>query len=619
MVSLLAGLGLSLMTLLQGVGGCPPSDAQSLAQDPTVAEAFDQAWLDSNEGSPSEHEEGGWIYHCQGVNTDNPAEWVTIVDRWPSGDINHATPTALSKNEDCDLAGSFHTHPGPPFGEPHNDGFHNELPSVTDVTNAFSRGVPGFIIFGDGTNPAGTTIRPYGPPEPTKPCTPNPAYGPPPGSGPGDGGTGGGDGGSGDGGSGDGGSGDSDDDPDNGVFPSDGSGGDPPGTGATRGDPHLITFDGTHVDFQASGEFVVVRSTEDEFELQARQEMPFATSHVTQNTVIAVRLDGAVVEVSDDRMVVDGEELDVLAAGESLTTPGGGTVEGGPGSWVFTWADGTRAHFLGRSVVVQLTDERQDAVEGLLGNYDGDPTNDAMDADGESLFGDGELTFEETYGQLAPAWQVTEDNSLFTYADGDSPATFARDDVPGFGLYVDLLSDQARAEAEEACRDAGVDDPQQLMDCALDVGTTGDTSFAEEAAAVEDLLTGGTSTDPDTEDEPAIVRAARLGDRDEVNRLLAAGAEVDETDGEERTALHLAVFAGRDGIVAALLAAGADPDHQDDNGETPLHIAATFDLRVIAELLVDVGTDESLENDNGQTARDIAEEHGNTEIVELLE
>ena len=44
------------------------------------------------------------------------------------------------------------------------------------------------------------------------------------------------------------------------------------------GDPHERTADGLEIDFQAAGEFVVARSADGSVELQARFEVPAATS-----------------------------------------------------------------------------------------------------------------------------------------------------------------------------------------------------------------------------------------------------------------------------------------------------------------------------------------------------
>jgi len=60
--------------------------------------------------------------------------------------------------------------------------------------------------------------------------------------------------------------------------------------------------------------------------------------------------------------------------------------------------------------------------------------------------------------------------------------------------------------------------------------------------------------------------AVRAGDREEVGRLLNAGANPDLRDDGGRTALHHAAALGRAEMVRALIAAGADPTIMDNDG-----------------------------------------------------
>ena len=67
--------------------------------------------------------------------------------------------------------------------------------------------------------------------------------------------------------------------------------------------------------------------------------------------------------------------------------------------------------------------------------------------------------------------------------------------------------------------------------------------------------------------------AAQAGDHAAVERLLRAGADVDERAADDTTALHWAAYRGDAEIAALLLAAGADPNAANRNGATPLGMA----------------------------------------------
>ena len=55
-------------------------------------------------------------------------------------------------------------------------------------------------------------------------------------------------------------------------------------TALTWGDPHLTTFDGFRYDFQSPGEFTLVASKTDDYQVQVRQELMAGSSSVSYTT-----------------------------------------------------------------------------------------------------------------------------------------------------------------------------------------------------------------------------------------------------------------------------------------------------------------------------------------------
>lgn len=68
--------------------------------------------------------------------------------------------------------------------------------------------------------------------------------------------------------------------------------------------------------------------------------------------------------------------------------------------------------------------------------------------------------------------------------------------------------------------------------------------------------------------------AAHKGDVDEINRLIAAGADVDIRDGSQRTPAHVAAFGSHDDALTALANGGADMNALENRVYDVLTIAA---------------------------------------------
>ena len=264
--------------------------------------------------------------------------------------------------------------------------------------------------------------------------------------------------------------------------------------GRTSGDPHLVTFDRQYYDFQAVGEFVLVRATSGPpLQVQVRQA-PFDLQRtVSVNTAVAMQVgdDTVALRLVDgvSRVFLDGDAV-TLPVGET-TLPGGGRIVrrvsdiGAADGYDVIWPDGSTVwvdhDVYGYRVLVRLDDSRAGAVEGLLGNFDGDPTNDLVSASGELI--EAPFTFADLYPSYADRWRVTAETSLFPYADGESTETFTDRDYPAAPASVAGLDEATRAQAEQVCRFAGVTDPWLFAECVLDVGVSGRPEFAVSTAA----------------------------------------------------------------------------------------------------------------------------------------
>ncbi len=553
---LLVGIAASVQAVFpMQVFGCSGHDSNTLSNDPTVRQALDDAFTASKEGTSDQHEEGGWVYDCKGADG-----WSIKIAEWPPGDHDSIDVGPMLDDPDCQLVGSYHTHAGAPSEHPENDGYKNEVASDADEELAEEFGVPGFVMYGLADDPSTQGTFAYGPMEPGTSCPGEDAF----------------------------------------------------DAAWSAGEPHLQTFEGYGYDFQAAGEFVLVRSASGDLEVQARQE-PTGSGHVTMNTAVAVRIGGSVVEVNDSDVVIDGEATP-KSEFRSHDPPGGGAVLDANGTIRFMWPDGSEMSFVGRSLVIGLASARAGAVEGLLGDLDGDPRDDLLGPDGTALLSDGRLTYDEIYEDLAETWLVTDRTALFTYPDGVTTATYRDESVPGFRLTAGALDPARVADAEDACRNQGIEDPTGFAHCVFDVAATGDSTFAAEAAAFEGERRRivGPSADPPLIDA---VQAVRV---DRVARLLAGGADPDVRDAEGRTALLAAVPTGNADLMDALLDGGADPDLADD-GTAPLHLAAFWGFDEIAGLLVDAGADLAPVDDSGDTPADLARAQGHEELAARLE
>lgn len=269
----------------------------------------------------------------------------------------------------------------------------------------------------------------------------------------------------------------------------------------TFGDTHLVTFDGLLVDFQAVGEFVLIRSETGDLEIQIRQQPAKGSKTASLNTAVAANISGDRVAIDGAQSVplhINGDPATVPVEGIALPNGGRVAIEG-RSLYTLTWPDGSviqvadwnyDARWL--EVHLSLADGRAGTTEGLLGDADGDPGNDLTAADG-TVFDVDDLRFDDLYDGWGDSWRISQPESLFEYDAGDSTETFTDPEFPDDVVSVDSLGSDAHRDAARVCREAGVTEEALMQACVLDVAVTGVAEFARATADLQSAWTEGAS------------------------------------------------------------------------------------------------------------------------------
>lgn len=296
--------------------------------------------------------------------------------------------------------------------------------------------------------------------------------------------------------------------------------------GLNDGDPHLTTVDGTHYDFQAAGEFVILRDR-DGLEIQTRQA-PIATTFnpgpdahdglatcVSLNTAVAAHVGAhrvtyepnlsGVPDPTGLQLRVDGvlktlgsTALDLGDGGRIAKTsaPGGLEVDFPDETALFVtpgwWASQSQWYL---NVDVSHTP----ALAGVLGII---PQSSWLPAlpDGTSMGSmPGPLhdRYVDLYQKFADAWRVTDKTSLFDYASGTSTDTFTMRDwpleqPPCVIPRVKPVEPASRLVAQRACQ--LITNDKAHNNCVFDVMVTGNLGFAKTYLFSQRIQTGPSTT-----------------------------------------------------------------------------------------------------------------------------
>lgn len=292
------------------------------------------------------------------------------------------------------------------------------------------------------------------------------------------------------------------------------------GNASSWGDPHLTTFDGQKYDHHAIGEFVLTRSKDKHFEVQVREAPYGSGSSIAMNIAAAMRVGNDRVAIysqdfpdnnTQDPLRVNGKTI----SGEKQNLSGGGFVaRTGSGSYLVQWPSGEQVTVKIFNKLVEVTpgvtEGDRGQLEGLLGNFNGNLSDDFMTRDGRVIEENKEamniarsvlsnfdvsrwipipidpLTeafLDSIHRQFGDSWRISQTESLFDYPTGKNTDSFTNKSFPNGFKILRMLAPQAVQLAEETCRKAEVPS-ERLEGCLFDVAASGDVSLASVAANI---------------------------------------------------------------------------------------------------------------------------------------
>ena len=331
-------------------------------------------------------------------------------------------------------------------------------------------------------------------------------------------------------------------------------------TGNHIGDPHSHTVNGTAFDFQAVGEFTLLRDGAG-MEIQVRQTpVPTAppiadnytgiTACVSVITAIAARIGPHKISFQPGR---EKTRLEFYLDGKLSQLPGNGLDLGAARVSTFDangetglrvdYGDGTVLTATPRLFYIWILDvtvSNTKAVEGVIGYKPKDSWLPRLrnGVDLGSMPAGVPARFVGLYKTFANSWRVTNKTSLFTYLPGTSTKTFTDPDwpsekppctvKPGFeipGLHIG--KNIPIPEAERICHD--VTEKDLHNNCVFDVATTGDPAFAKGYMFAQELRLHGTAVQV-----KGYVPATNRPDRKPIPKV---------TDAPQHLGLYLAVAA----------------------------------------------------------------------------
>ena len=153
------------------------------------------------------------------------------------------------------------------------------------------------------------------------------------------------------------------------------------------GEPHIVTLDGFQYTFNGKGEYTYIETTDKSFVIQCRLEHVAGSNGTVFTAIVAKTSTSEAVQLSvinsnDIELCVNGDVVDLSIirwkqfAGVGLTrTKSGSVVASFTGDY---FVEVKAEHDMLSIITMSLPDEVRGQTQGLMGNYNCDPSDDLI-------------------------------------------------------------------------------------------------------------------------------------------------------------------------------------------------------------------------------------------------
>lgn len=271
------------------------------------------------------------------------------------------------------------------------------------------------------------------------------------------------------------------------------------------GDVHIVTYNGLLYDFQAAGEFTLAQSriTGDTFDIQLRLTpyynfIRFEVVSVITQTAMSLGADRITFDSGRAATVwVNGAATTLSNDSPVLNLAAGSVTQLAANIWKVVWNSGEEATVTDWGNHLDVYDGIPLSAPNFVGGLQGEDAGQANDfqlSDGAVL--PQPLTYATLYGVFADSWRVTQPTSLFDYGPGETTQTFTnRSDPAGF-FDTKALPGGIQAQASTLVTAAGITDPGIAAAAQRDFLITGDSSFIDGAAVIQQQVRATTVFTP---------------------------------------------------------------------------------------------------------------------------